>query len=133
MKKSFKKIAASIIAATTLLVGTTGIITSATEITTPESSGIIERYSGPTGYVSFGSGATAGIYRDSSLIVLSTSGNSDVTVMLNTASYKSLSESVGTTYASVGGVSHSYTGSGITYSKGYHTANDGNDSIYTSR
>ncbi len=115
------------IAATTMAVGMGGISANAAEVS--------PRYSGPTGYVSFGNGATAGIYRDSTSIFLSTEGNSTtsvVSVKLKSASYTTLGSGLGVTYAdSDGYVSHSYTGTGITYVTGYHIA-DG-DSQSTAR
>lgn len=126
MKRNFKKTFAALIATTTMAVGFSVLSVSAAEIT--------PRYSGPTGYVSFGNGATAGIYRDSSSIFLSTDGgnNSYVSVKLSSASYTTISEKSGTTYDDTDGyVSHSYSGTGITSAKGYHVA--GSSSASTSR
>lgn len=118
MKRTFKKTFAALIAATTMAVGVGVLSASAAEIT--------PRYSGPTGYVSFGNGAEAGIYRDSSSIFLSTEGNSStsvVTVKLKSASYTTLGSGLGVTYAdSDGYISHSYSGTGISYCTGYHEA-----------
>ena len=134
MKITFKKLTASVMAVATMAVGAGSISASAEEITTPESPVIIDEYSGPTGYVSFGNGAEAGIYRDSGLVCLSTDGGNDnyVSVKLTSASYTTLSEPSGTTYDDTDGyVSRSYTGSGITSAHGHHCA--GNYSVDTAR
>ncbi len=125
MKNTFKKMAASIIAVASLTVSATGIVTSAEDVTTPVTPEVVEEYNGPTGYVSFGDGATAGIYRDSSLIFLDTQGgsnNSHVSVKLVTAGYDTIDEEPGTTHAGTGYVSRNYRGSGIVYATGLHTA-----------
>ena len=126
MRKTFKKITAAVMAVTTLAVGSVGITASASDVS--------PCYSGPTGYVSFGNGAQAGIYRDSTQISLSTDGgnSSYVSVKLSSAAYKTLSEKSGTTYDDTDGyVSHSYSGTGITSARGYHVA--GSYSVNTSR
>ena len=118
MKRTFKKTFAALIAVTTMAVGASALSASAAEVT--------PRYSGPTGYVYFGNDAKAGIYRDSTMISLSTEGNSStsvVTVKLKSASYITLGSGLGVTYAdSDGYVSHIYSGTGITYCTGYHVA-----------
>lgn len=126
MKRTFKKTFAALIAATTMAVGIGALSASAAEVT--------PLYSGPTGYVSFGNGAQAGIYRDSTSISLSTDGgnSSYVSVKLTSASYTTISERSGTTYEDTDGyVSHNYSGTGITSAKGYHVA--GSSSVSTSR
>lgn len=126
MKNTFKKITASIMAVASLAISATGVVASAADVTTPVTPEITERYAGPTGYISFGNGATAGIYRDESLIFLSTDGrysDSIVSVKLSSASFRTLSEGTGTTYESDDGyVSRSYTGTGITHADGWHIA-----------
>lgn len=120
MKRTFKRTFATLIAATTMAVSVGALSASAAEVT--------PRYSGPTGYVSFGDGAQAGIYRDSTSIFLSTSGgnSSYVTVKLKSASYITIKEASGITYDDTDGyISHSYSGTGITSCKGYHTTYDG--------
>lgn len=136
MKNTFKKITASIMAVASLAISATGVVASAADVTTPVTPEIIERYSGPTGYIPFGNGATAGIYRDESLIFLSTEGrysNSIVSVELTSASYRTINEGTGTIYEeSDGYVSHSYSGTGITHAKGSHIA-DGSEPQESSR
>lgn len=126
MKGTFKRTFATLIAATTMAVSVGALSASAAEVT--------PRYSGPTGYVSFGNGAQAGIYRDSTSISLSTSGGSSnfVSVLLYSVSYTTINEKSGTTYEENDGyVSHSYFGTGITSCKGYHETNHGH--VTTSR
>lgn len=124
MKTNMKKIVASVIAVTSLTVGMTGLSTNATAAP----------YKAPTGYVSFGKGATAGINRNSTEIVLSTSCPSShyVSVKLSSAGYTTISEKSGTTYDDTDGyISHRYTGTGIKSAKGYHKADS--YSVTTSR
>lgn len=130
MKNKFNRIIAGLMATASLATGIIGMGASAADVTTPAEPEITERYAGPTGYISFGNGATAGIYRDENLIFLSTEGrysNSIVSVKLTSASYRTINEGTGTTYEeSDGYVSHSYSGTGITHAEGSHIA-DGSE------
>ena len=122
MKTSFRKIAASMIAVASLAIGVTGVNASATDVTNPEIPEIIDEYSGPMGYVSFGSGAIAGIYRDSTQVNISTSYNSGTTVRVK---LKSTSGSVATgdqkdKWGYDGYISGNYNGNGFTSATSYH-------------
>ena len=132
MSNKLRKIVASVMAVATFAMGAVGINASAAEITTPEVFEVIEEYSGPTGYVTFGSGATAGIYRDSSQINISTSWNSGSTVYVKLTNTSGAPAS-GTKdkYGYDGYVSLNFTGSGFTKAYSYHSA--GGSSISLSR
>ncbi|MBQ7002816.1 MAG: hypothetical protein IJN57_02445 [Oscillospiraceae bacterium] len=124
MNKTFKKIAASIMTVASLAVGAVGVSASAAEIS--------PRYSGPTGYVSFGDGATAGIYRDSTQINISTKWNTGSTVYVELTSTSGAAASgQKNKYGYNGYASLNYTGSGFTYATSYHSA--GGDSISLAR
>ncbi len=132
MKNTFKKITASIMAVVSLAISATGVITSAADVTTPVTPEITERYDGPTSYVSFGNGATAGIYRSSTQINISTEWKSGSTVYVELQSTSGSSVSgKKDKYGYNGYVSLDYTGSGFTYAESYHEA--GGSSIVLSR
>ncbi len=132
MKNTFKKITASIMAVASLAISATGVVASAADVTTPVTPEIIERYDGPTGYVSFGNGATAGIYRSSTQINISTQWKSGSTVYVKLKSTSGASISGRKDkYGYDGYISLDYTGNGFTYVESYHEA--GGESIELSR
>lgn len=123
MKNTFKKIAASIMAVASLAISATGVIASAADVTTPVTPEITERYDGTTGYVSFGDGATAGIYRSSTQINISTEWKSGSTVYVELTSTSGASVSgQKNKYGYNGYVSLNYTGNGFTHAESYHVA-----------
>lgn len=109
---NFKKIAASVMAAVSL--ATTAMATAGISA---------NAYSGPTAYVSFGNNSTAGIYRDSNLISISTSSSTSSTVYVELTGTSGASAS-GTKnkYGYNGSVSLSFKGSGFTAAYSYHSA-----------
>ncbi|MDO5558385.1 MAG: hypothetical protein Q4F95_02175 [Oscillospiraceae bacterium] len=121
MKKTFKRTMAALLATATMAVGMGGFSANAA---------VIQR--APTGYVSFGSGATAGIYRSSTQISISTQWNSGSTVYVELTGTSGASASgVKNRYGYNGYVSLNYTGSGFTYATSYHQA--GGSSISLAR
>lgn len=124
MNMKFKKITACLMATASLVTGMVGMSASADEIP--------HYYSAPTGYVSFGDGATAGIYRSSSQINISTEWNAGSTVYVELTSTSGAAASgQKNKYGYNGYASLNYTGSGFTYATSYHSA--GGDSISLAR
>ena len=132
MKNTVKKLTASIMAVAAFTMGAVGFNASAADVTTPEVPEIIDEYQGPETDISFGSGAHAYAYAESTYIYLKTTGPSNVTVKLDVATYVTLGTGLGLTYASSNGsITHTYYGTGITYAHGVHTS--GTDSTNTNR
>ncbi len=132
MKNNLKKVTASIMAVASLAVSATGIVTSAEDVTTPVTPEVVEEYGAPSGYVPFGDGATAGIYRSSTQINISTEWKSGSTVYVELKSTSGASVSGSKDkYGYDGYVSLNYTGNGFTHAESYHEA--GGYSIELSR
>lgn len=132
MSNKLRKIAASVMAVATLTTGAMGISASAADVTTPVGPEIIDEYQGPETDISFGSGAHAFAYADSTQINLKTTGPGNVSIKLERATYVTLGTGLGLTYASSNGtISNKYTGTGITYAHGEHKS--GSYTTYTSR
>lgn len=122
MNKKIKKIMACLIATASFTTGVVGVNVSAAEFDTPIESEIINEYAGPTAYVQFGNGATAGIYRDSSKIIISTSYNSGslVRVKLESTSGSVASGDDKDKWGYDGYISGNYSGNGFTSCSSYH-------------
>lgn len=120
---TFKKIIAAVMAMTSLAISATGVLASATDVTMPATLEVAGTYSVPTGYVYFGKGAKAGIYRDSSQVVISTKWNSGTTVYVELVSTGGASASrVKTKYGYDEYASLNFLGSGFTHAESYHEA-----------
>lgn len=133
MTSKIKKAIASLMAVASLSTCAMGISSSAADVTTPEVPEIIERYQGPETDIPFGNGAHAYAYADSRQVNLKTTASSTTTVIvqLDTVYYTTFNGGISVNYASTGTVSHNYSGTGITYAHGTHTA--GSSSVGTNR
>lgn len=116
MKNIFKKIIASIMAVSSLATGMIGMSVSATDVTTFINPEITEEYQGPETNISFGDGAHASIYIDSTQIILSIEDvdATKVTLKLIDVYGGSVNSGLDIEYSGKTSVTYTYYGNNIT-------------------